>query len=117
VGAGSSTQQHVVAGAGRVQIDAVEVIARLLGRDRELRLLDQALEIGRGERELMGHLAGRDIGKIAFRQGLQREAGAPGADRQHRPVARGFQHDLRAFGELAHDLVEHMRRHGGHAAG
>ncbi len=40
-------QRLRLAAAGGVQIDAVEIVARLLGRDRELRLVDQPLEVGR----------------------------------------------------------------------
>ena len=64
----------------------------------------------------MRHLAGGEIGEVAFRQRLQGEARAPGAEREHGAVAGAFDHDLRALGQLAHDLVEHMRRHGGGAA-
>ena len=39
-----------------------------------------------------------------------------GADCQHGAIAGGLEHDLGAFRELAHDLVEHVRRHGGRAA-
>ena len=65
----------------------------------------------------MRHVAGGEIGEIVFGQRLQREARAAGADRQHRAVAVAFQHDLRAVGQFAHDVVKHMRRHGGRAAG
>ncbi len=65
----------------------------------------------------MRHVAGGEVREVAFGQGLQREARAAGADRQHRTVAVGFQHDLRAVGQFADDVVEHMRRHGGGAAG
>ena len=65
----------------------------------------------------MRHVAGGEIREIAFRQRLQREARAAGADRQHRTVAVGFQHDLRAVGQFADDVVEHVRRHGGRAGG
>ena len=106
-------QRRGLGGAGRVQIDAVEIIARLFGRDRELGLVDQPLEVGGRQRERMAHLAGGEIGEIAFRQGLQGEARAPGADREHGAVAGAFDHDLRALGQLAHDVVEHVRRHGG----
>src|SRR5919112_913803 len=41
-----------------VEIDAVEIIARLLGGDRELRLLDEALEVGGRKGEAMGQVAG-----------------------------------------------------------
>ena len=39
-------QGRRLGGAGGVEIDAVEIVARLLGRDREAGLVDQALEIG-----------------------------------------------------------------------
>jgi hypothetical protein len=65
----------------------------------------------------MRHVAGGKIGEIALGQGLQREARAAGADRQHRAVAVALQHDLGAVGQFAHDVVEHVRRHGGRAAG
>ena len=96
-----------------VQINAVEVIARLLGRDRELGLVDQPLEVLGGERELVRHLAGGKVGKIAFGQRLQGEPRAPGAQREARAVAGGLEQDLGAFRKLAHDVVEHVRRHGG----
>ncbi len=103
--------------SGRVQIDAVEVVAGFLGRDRKLGAVDQPFQVGCRQRKRMRHVAGRKIGKIVFRQGLQREARAAGADRQHRTVAVAFQHDLRAVGQFAHDVVKHMRRHGGRTAG
>ncbi len=40
-------QRLRLAGAGGVQVDAVEVVAGLFGRDREPRLVDQALQVGR----------------------------------------------------------------------
>ena len=66
-----------------MQIDAVEVVAGFLGRDRKLGAVDQPLHVGGGQREGMRHVAGGEIRKIVFWQGLQREAGAAGADRQH----------------------------------
>ena len=110
-------QGGCLGGAGRVQIDAVEVVAGLLGRDRKLGAVDQPLQIGGGQRERMRHVAGGEIRKIVFGQGLQREAGAAGTDRQHRAITVAFQHDLRAVRQLAHDVVEHVRRHGGGAPG
>ena len=65
----------------------------------------------------MRHIAGGKIGKVVFGQGLQRKARPAGADRQDRTVAIAFQHDLRAVGQFAHDVVKHMRRHGGRTAG
>ena len=80
----------------RVEIDAVEVVARLLGRDRELRLLDQALEIGGRQREAMRQVAGGEIREIALGQGLQHEARAAGADLHLAHVAGHFERHLRA---------------------
>ena len=82
-----------------------------------MRAVDQALDVSGGEREGMRHVARGKIREIAFGQRLQRETRAAGADREHGTVAVGFQHDLRAVRQLAHDVVEHMRRHGGRAAG
>src|SRR5262245_49170477 len=110
-------QRHGVAAAGCVQIDAVKVVAGLLGRDRELRLVDQSLEIAGHQAEAMRHLAGGKIGKIGFRQGLQGEARPAGADGERGAIAQRLQHDLRAVGQLAHDVVEHVRRHRGGAGG
>ena len=47
-------QGRRLGGAGGVQIDAVEVVARLLGRDRELGLVDQPFEVGGADRERSG---------------------------------------------------------------
>ena len=96
-----------------MQIDAVEIIARLLGRDRELGLVDQPLEVLGGQREFVRHLAGGKIGKIALGQRLQGKPRAPRAQREARAVAGGLEQDLGAFRKLAHDVVEHVRRHGG----
>ncbi len=57
-------------GARRVQKDAIEIIARLFGRDRELGLVDQPLQVGGGDLERVAHFAGGKIGEIAFRQSL-----------------------------------------------
>ena len=70
---------HSLGAAGRVQVDAVEIIARLLGRDRKLRAVDQALDVGGGQRERMRHVAGGEIREIAFGEGLERKARAAGA--------------------------------------
>ena len=114
---GDRAQCAVLGGPRRMQIDTVEIVARFFRRDRELGTVDQPLHVGGAEREGMGHVAGGEIGEIAFRQGLQREARAPGADCQHGAVAVALQHDLRAVRQLAHDVIEHVRGHGGGAAG
>jgi hypothetical protein len=114
---GDGAQRCSLGAAGRMQIDAVEIVAGLLGRDRKLRAIDQPLHIGGGERKRMRHVAGSQIGEIVFGQGLQREARTAGANRQHRAIAIAFQHNLRAFGQFAHDVVKHMRWHRGRAGG
>ena len=100
-----------------VKIDAVQIVARLFRRDGEVRLVDQALQVGALEREFVRHLARRKIGKVAFRQRLQGEARTAGAYRQRCPVAGKFQNDLRALRQLAHDVIEHMGGHRGRSAG
>ena len=70
-------QHRVPLDVDRVHENAVEIIARLLVGDGELRLVDQPLEIGRGEREPVAKLAGGEIGKIAVRQGLQMKRERP----------------------------------------
>ena len=56
-----------------VQVDTVQIVARLLGRDRKARLLDQALEVGRRDFERMAHLAGGEIREVVRGDGLQCE--------------------------------------------
>jgi hypothetical protein len=63
------------------------------------------------------HLACRKVGEVALGQRLQGKARASGADCQHGPVARGFEHDLSPLGQLTHDFVEHVRGDGRRAAG
>ena len=52
---GRDRAQHRLAlDLGRMQENAVEIIARLFVRDGELRLVDQPLEVARREREIDG---------------------------------------------------------------
>ncbi len=104
--------------AGGVQIDTVEVIAGLFRRNRKLRAVDQALHVGGGAaRTSASFRRRRDPGNHFSGKRLQREARTAGADRQNRAVAIGFQHDLRAIRQFAHDVVKHMRGHGGGTGG
>ena len=65
----------------------------------------------------MTHVAGGEIGEIAFRQRLQRKARTTRAQRKYGAVTRPFEDNLRAIGQLAHDVVKHMCRHGRRTAG
>jgi hypothetical protein len=114
---GDRAQHGAVAGVEGVEEDAVEIIARLFRGDRELRLVDEALEVAGREREAVGQIARGEIREIAFGQGLEHEARAPGADLHLAAVACDLERHLRALGELAHDVVDHMGRHGGGARG
>ena len=107
---GDPAQRRLLGGTGGVEIDAVEVVTRLLGGDGKLGLVDEPFQIGGRDFELVRHVARGQIGKIALWQRLQGEPGTAGANRQHRAVAGRFEDDLRAFRKLAHDLVEHVRR-------
>ena len=110
-------QARLLGRAAGMQIDAVQVIARLLGRDRELGPVDQALDVLGGNPEGMRHVARGEIREIAFRQCLQGELGAAGADREHGALTVALQHDLRTIRQLAHNVVEHVRGHGGRTGG
>ena len=108
-----ATARSIVRRSGRldgVEEDAVEVVARLLGRDRELRLVDEAPQVRRRQRELERHLARREIGEVALGQGLQHEARAARADLHLAGIAGRLERDLRAFRKLADDVVDDVRR-------
>ena len=95
-----------------MQINAVQVIAGLLRGDGEARLVEQPFQVKSGDREFMGHLTGGEIGEVL---GWQRLQGEPGLARgQRQAVAlRIAQHlDFGAVGQLAHDVVQHVRRYG-----
>ena len=114
---GHGAQRLRFTGAGDVEVDAVEIIARLLGRDGKLRLVDEPFQVGSLQRKFVGHFAGSEIGKIAFRQALQRETRTAGADRKRGPIPGRFEDDLCAVRQLAYDVIEHVGRHGRRAAG
>jgi hypothetical protein len=99
----------VAVGGGRlqiavadVQVDAVQIIARLLARYGEARLVDDLAQGGGGKLEADRQLAFGDHGKIVARQRRQSEAGAAGID-QHAAFP-GRQLDLAALRQLAHDV-------------
>ena len=113
---GRHAAQHVgVARLGGMEIDAVQVVARLLVGDGEARAVDDALEVGRRDLEAVRQVALVHRREVGRRQALQGEARAAGADGEAVAVARGLELDLGAVGQLAHDLVEGVGGRGGGA--
>ena len=71
--------------------------------------------VGGIQTEGVGEGPGRELREIRLRQALQAETGPAGGDRHGVAVIVGAQHDFRAVRQLAHDLIEQMRRHRGSA--
>ena len=110
---GGDRPQHRLAGNGDdVEINAVEIVPRFLGRDGELGALDQLLQRARREREAGREFAGGEVGEIALGEHLQRELGPAGAQRQLGAVA-GVERHFRPVGQLSHDIEQDLRRNGG----
>ena len=112
---GDGAQHGRAIGLGGVEIDAVEIVARLFGRNRELGVVDEALEFDGGKLELVGEFAGGEIGEIGRRQALQEEAGAAGAQEKLAGAGVDFEADLRAVRKLSYDIVEDVGGDGGRA--
>ena len=109
---GDRAQRRRLVGLGGVQIDAVQVVARLLGGDGKPRLVDEALQVLRIELELLAQVTDADVGEVLRRQRLQRKARVTCSERQAL-LLRVLAHvDLGAVGKLAHDVVQHMGGHG-----
>jgi hypothetical protein len=98
-----------------MEIDAVQIIAGFLGGDGEARLVDEALQIGRRERKGMAEILDAERREVVGGQGLQRELRRAAGDGEPPLLAVPLQLDIGAFGQLAHDVVEHMGGHGGGA--
>jgi hypothetical protein len=109
---GGDRAQHRFAGAVRhgVEEDAVQVIARLFGRDRKARLVDEAAEFGWLDLEARLEAVGRHRGKIAGRQDRQVQARFAGGDEEARIVAGNIELYGRAIGQLADEVIEIIRR-------
>ena len=95
-----------------VEVEAVQVVARLLGGDREAGLVDQPDQVGGVDGDRIGEPLGRHHREVAGRQHRQVEARAPGLHRQARILAGVAQRDVGALRQLADDLVEGVRRRG-----
>ena len=110
-------QHHMAFDIGRVQKNAIEVIARLFIGNRELGFVDQPLEVAGGEVESVTEFARGEVREIAVRQSLQVEPRTPGAQLQPAGIAIRFERNLRAVRQLADNLIEGMRGDRGRAGG
>ena len=112
VGRDGAHHRHLVV-LGRVQIDAVQVVAGLLGRDRKAGAVDQGAQLAGGQREMMRQFAGRHHRVVLRRQAGEGEGRAARAQHHLVAPAHRLQLDLGAFAQLADDVVERVRRRGG----
>jgi hypothetical protein len=95
--------------------DAVEVVAGLLGRDREAGAIDQLLELGRGQGEAVLETLVAHGRELVGRQAGQIERGAPAAQGDLAAARAALDAHARALGQLAHDIVQRVRRRSGRA--
>ena len=110
VAVGRRRLQHRQRIVRHMQEDAVEVIARFLGGNREACLVDDLFERVRRKLEADGKLALGNDREIVTREGAERKARAPGDDGH--PPFRGGQLHLRSFGQLAGNVEKRVRRNG-----
>ena len=95
--------------------NAVQVITCLFSRNRELRAVDQHLQIGRLQLEGVAEGAGGQVREIRLGQALQRELRAAGRNGHGGTVRIGRQKHLGTIRQLAHDFIKQVCRHGGGA--
>ena len=96
----------------RMEVDAVEIVPGLLGRDCESCTVDQRPELARGQREIVRQLAAGHYRVVLWRQTLQGESRAARAQHHRVALAAGLDLDLRALAQLPDDVVEGVRRRG-----
>ena len=98
-----------------MQIDAIQIIARFLGRDGETRRIDHIANISCSDHETARHITGGNRREILDRQGGQAKIRPAGTD-HCMPVRHGNFH-LGAFGQLAGNVIEQMRRYRSRSSG
>ncbi len=103
-------QRAAARARGHVEVDAVEVVARLLGGDGKARLVDQALELARLQLELVRELARRQVREILRRQRLQGKARLAAGDGDAFLLWIAPHFHLGTVRQLAHDVVQNVRR-------
>src|ERR1700691_6460036 len=93
---GYGPQHRRAADIDRMKENAVEIVARLLCGNRELRVVDQALEFDGRQQEAMRELARGQVGKIRGGQALQKKPRTTRPQKQLPALTRDFQAELRA---------------------
>ena len=114
VGGDGANDRHFV-GFGRMEIDAVQIITGLLGRNRESGAVDQGAEFGRRQREVVRQLAARHQRIVLRREAGEGESRAAGAQHYRVALAARLDFDLRALAQLADDVIEGVGRCAGPA--
>ncbi len=113
VSIGRYRAQHAGAVAlGGVEIDAVQVVARLLRADREAGTIDQPPKLHGRQTEAMRQRPGGHGREILGRQHHQLGVVAAGPQFQLCIAARVVEFDLRVLGQLADDFVQRRRGSG-----
>ena len=90
----------------RMQIDAVEIIARLFGRDRHRDAFERLRQRLRVKHQFDGLAEVAEVGEILGRQGRQGEARAAADDAQAGLVVIDGETHVRVLVEMAHDVGE-----------
>ena len=115
---GHAPQHGGGAALGRVDVDAVQIIARLLGRDRESGLVDQPRQLGGAHAELDAQLLLADRRELVGGQARQVEHRPGSPDRHLAATFRLLDADLAALLQLADDVEQGVSGDGrGAAAG
>ena len=103
---GDTTQDLAAIDIGDMHVDAVQVIAGFLGRDREFRFVEQAPQNQRGGCEKFAAYSDEAIiGKSSFGNVANAKFDRP-ASTVRRPVAPRRPGDQCTIGQFAHNLVQ-----------
>ena len=108
----SHRPQHglTVLSLGSVKVNAVQIVAGFLGRDREPCLVDQTGEILRAEREFGRRVVRAHGLEVGGWQGRQLEMRAACRDGETLAFRLDFQFDFGASGQLAHNVEQRTGR-------
>jgi hypothetical protein len=109
---GHGAQLDLAALVDRVEIEAVQIVAGLFGRDRETGLVDQTDQLVGIDRDAARQAVRAHDREVAGRQHRQVEARTAGLDHQAGVIAAEAQRDVGAVGQLADDFIEGVGRRG-----